>query len=160
MYHWYKSGIILYCICMFLWCVAVLELGSHPDHNKEPGSRTLCWFKDPSNRSLILAILHSRQLTFWLHKLCLEVLAVHGSEFRLFDVNAFSLLGLPRHRIHYLLVSIGCATCYATGAGHPDILLCFLLRKIIYFTLYVHIGLLITLFIHSTIYCYTIFHVF
>ncbi len=39
--------------------VAVLELDSHPDHNKEPDDNK-CRL-DPSHRSLILAILHSRQ---------------------------------------------------------------------------------------------------
>ena len=35
---------------------------------------------------------YCRQQTLWLHDLCLEVLTVHGTEFRLFGANAFPLL--------------------------------------------------------------------
>ncbi len=62
------------------------KLGTRP--------RTLRLFKDPSHRSLILAILHSRQPTLWLHDLCLEVLTEHGKELRLFGAKAFPLLVL------------------------------------------------------------------
>ncbi len=38
---------------MYLWGVAVLDLDSHPNHNKGLDLRTLRWSKDPSNRSKI-----------------------------------------------------------------------------------------------------------
>ena len=42
---------VLYCNCMHLWGVAVLELDSYSDHNKGLDPSTLPWSKDPSNRS-------------------------------------------------------------------------------------------------------------
>ena len=55
---------VLYCNCMHLWGVAVLELDSYSDHNnKGPDQRTLRKSKVPFLRSLILAILHRRQPT-------------------------------------------------------------------------------------------------
>ena len=55
---------LFYCICMSLRGVAVLEPEGLHGHKKGPDLRTLRWSKEPSHRSKILAILHSRQPTY------------------------------------------------------------------------------------------------
>ena len=47
-----------------------------------------------------IAVLHSRQLTLWLHDPCLRVLTVHGTELSLFRAKAFPLLILLMSRIY------------------------------------------------------------
>ncbi len=59
-------------------CCGTLARYSHPDHNKGPDPGTFRMSKDLSHRSLILAILQSRQLTLLLQDLCLVVLTVHS----------------------------------------------------------------------------------
>ncbi len=49
--------------CMYLLGVVVLELDSHSDHNKGPDLAPCADPKSPFHRSLILAILHTRQTT-------------------------------------------------------------------------------------------------
>ncbi len=56
---------------------------------QETRLRTLRLSKDPALRSLIIAILHSRQPTLWLDYLFLEVLSVHYNELHLFGAMAF-----------------------------------------------------------------------
>ncbi len=129
-------------ICMFL-CVSVNELDSHPDRNKGPDMRTLHWSTDSSYRLYILATLYSRQLTLWLHDLCLEVLTVLvmscawlGSIPPLRTIQCLRALGITFNFFSYeavlgrassiryqgrasnpsLSMPSGCATCYATSA--------------------------------------------
>ncbi len=76
---------------MYLYgCMGCCGTWAHLPSWPQQGTRlrTLRLYKDPSHRSLILALLHSRQPTLWLHDLCLEVITLHGNELRLF---------FPRH---------------------------------------------------------------
>ncbi len=78
---WYVSEWI-YRVLQYLSSIAILTTTNRPC--------TLRLAKDPSHRSLILAILHSRQPTLWLYDFCLENL--HVNELGLFGAKAFPLL--------------------------------------------------------------------
>ena len=75
---------------MYLCGLAVLEL-EKPYLPKGNRPHTLCLSKDLYHRSYILAILHSRQPTVWLHDLCQEVQTGHGNELLLFGAKAFPI---------------------------------------------------------------------
>ena len=70
-------------ICfMNLWGFAVLELDSHPDHNKGP-DQAPCACPETNPIDSQTTTYNSRQPTIRLYNLCLEVLTVHGNELRL-----------------------------------------------------------------------------